>query len=57
MKYHKHEIRIVPADLGEEDPRDNKLYEIYRDGEYINVALTLSTAKSYIDHDYDQAYL
>ena len=57
MKYHNHIIKIVPEDLGEENPRDNRVYEIYKDGEYINVALTLSTAKAYIDNGYDERYL
>lgn len=57
MKYHGHEIRKVPSDLGEENPRDNYTYEIYKSGEYINTALTLSTAKTYIDTDYNETYL
>ena len=57
MKYHHHEIRKVATDLGEENPRDNFTYEIYKDGEYINAALTLSTAKCYIDSDYNETYL
>lgn len=57
MKYHDHEIRIVPADLGEEDPKDNRIYEIRKDGEKIAEALTLSTAKTFIDNGYDQRYL
>ena len=57
MKYHKHEIRKVPTDLGEEDPRKNFTYEIYKEGEYIQTALTLSTAKTYIDSGYNEAYL
>ena len=57
MKYHNHEIKKVFADLGEENPRLNCTYEIYKDGEYINTALTLSTAKSYIDSEYNDAYL
>lgn len=57
MKYHNHEIKKVPTDLGEEDCRKNYTYEIYKDGEYINTALTLSTAKDYIDSDYNETYL
>lgn len=57
MKYHNHEIRKVATDLGEEDPKLNYTYEIYKDGEYINTALTLSTAKQYIDSEYDETYL
>lgn len=57
MKYHKHEIKKIPADLGEENPRLNCVYEIHKDGEYINTALTLSTAKTYIDSGYNDTYL
>lgn len=57
MKYHGHEIKKTPTDLGEENPRYNYTYEIYKDGEYINTALTLSTAKTYIDSDYNETYL
>lgn len=57
MKYHKHEIKKVYTDLGEERPKDNYTYEIYKDGEYINTALTLSTAKTYIDSEYNETYL
>ena len=57
MKYHNHEIRKVPTDLGEEDSRKNYTYEIYKDSEYINTALTLSTAKDYIDSEYNDTYL
>lgn len=57
MKYHNHIIKKIPTDLGEEDSRKNFTYEIYKDGEYINTALTLSTAKTYIDTDYNETYL
>lgn len=57
MKYHGHEIIKKPTDLGEEDYRKNFTYEIFKDGEYIQTALTLSTAKSYIDNDYNETYL
>jgi hypothetical protein len=57
MKYHKHEIKKVPTDLGEDDPRKNYTYEIFKDGEYIQTALTLSTAKTYIDSGYNETYL
>lgn len=57
MKYHGHEIKKVPTDLGEESNRLNCTYEIYKDGEYINTALTLSTAKTYIDTGYNDTYL
>lgn len=57
MKYHGHEIRKVATDLGEEYARDNYTYEVYKDGVYINTALTLSTAKTYIDSGYNDTYL
>ena len=57
MKYHKHEIKKVYTDLGEEDKRLNYTYEIYKDGEHIATALTLSTAKDYIDSGYNETYL
>ena len=57
MKYHGHEIKKTFTDLGEEDKKLNYTYEIYKDGEYINTALTLSTAKEYIDSDYNETYL
>lgn len=49
MKYHNYEIKKVATDLGEDDPRKNYVYEIYKDGKYIVEALTLSTAKQFID--------
>ena len=57
MKYHKHEIRKIHEDLGESDPKDNCVYEIYKDGEYIEVCLTLNNAKEFIDTDYDRNVL
>jgi hypothetical protein len=58
MKYHKHIIKKVYEDLGEWDDRLNYIYEIYNEkGEYINNALTLDSAKEYIDSDYDESYL
>lgn len=57
MKYHDHEIKKVPTDLGEDDKRLNYTYKIYKDGKYINTALTLSTAKTYIDSGYNDTYL
>lgn len=57
MKYHKHEIRKTPTDLGEYDERKNYTYEIYKDGNYIQTALTIETAKTYIDTDYNETYL
>jgi hypothetical protein len=57
MKYHNHEIKKTPTDLGEEEAKNNFTYEIYKDGEYIQTALTLSTAKTYIDSGYNDTYL
>lgn len=57
MKYHGHEIKKVRTDLGEERTRDNNTYEIYKDGQYIQTALTVSTAKEYIDSGYNENYL
>ena len=58
MKYHKHIIKKVPEDLGEDDPKLNYIYEIYdSEGKWINNALTLSSAKEYIDSGYNQNYL
>lgn len=57
MKYHKCEIKKVATDLGENEARLNFTYEIYKDNKYLNTALTLSTAKEYIDSDFDDNYL
>lgn len=57
MKYHNHEIRRVYADLGEERERDNRVYQIFKGGEFINEAITLDSAKDYIDNGYDDNYL
>ena len=57
MKYHGHEIVKVATDLGEDNPKDNFTYEIYSNGSYIQTALTLSSAKTYIDNDYNETYL
>ena len=54
MKYHNHIIKKVSTDLGEDDERKNYTYEIYKDGEYKETALTISTAKQYIDSGYDE---
>lgn len=56
-KYHGHEIKKVSADLGEDNDRLNCEYEIYKDGKYIQTALTLSSAKEYIDSGYNENYL
>lgn len=57
MKYHGYEIKKVPTDLGEENPRLNFTYEIYKDGEYRETALVLSSAKDYIDRGEDENVL
>ena len=57
MKYHKHEIKKVYADLGEESEKDNRVYRIYKDGQFINEAITLDSAKDYIDNGYNENYL
>lgn len=49
MKYKGYIIKKVLEDLGEEDKKKNCVYEIYKDEMYINIALTLSNAKEYID--------
>lgn len=57
MKYHKHIIIKTSDDLGDEDGR-NYVYTIYNEnGCFIDEALTLSTAKDFIDNNYDQNYL
>ena len=57
MKYHNCEIIKRPEDLGEDSPRLNFVYVIYRNGTWMNEALTLSTAKQYIDSGFDETYL
>lgn len=57
MKYHNCEIIKRPEDFGEDNPRLNFVYVIYHKGEWKNEALTLSTAKEYIDSGFDESYL
>lgn len=57
MKYHGHEIKKTFTDLGEEDEKLNYIYEIYKDGEFIMNALTLWSAKEYINSGYNDTYL
>ena len=58
MTYHNHTIKKVPTDLGESQASKNFTYEIYnKEGKRLNVALTLSTAKEYIDSGYDSNVL
>ena len=57
MKYHNCEIKKVYLDLGEEKETRNCGYEIYKDNKYINIALTLSNAKEFIDSGFNLNYL
>ena len=57
MKYHGHEIKRVKMDLGENDERKNCIYEIYKNGEFIQNALSINSAKDYIDSNYNENYL
>ena len=57
MKYHGHEIKRIKTDLGENDERKNCVFEISKNGEYIQTALTISSAKEFIDSDYNENYL
>ena len=57
MKYHGHIIKKVYEDLGYTEKKMNYVYEIYKDGNYINVAWSLGSAKDFIDSGYDQTYL
>lgn len=57
MKYHKCVIKKVPTDLGEDNPRLNYTYEIYQNNQYIDTALTLSSAKEFIDTGFNDNVL
>ena len=57
MKYHNHEIKKVYADLGEEREKDTRIYQIFKDVIFINEAITLNSAKDYIDNEDDDNYL
>lgn len=57
MKYHGYIIKKIPTDLGEENPRLNFTYEIYKDDEFKTCALVLTSAKEYIDNGEDENYL
>lgn len=57
MKYHKCVIKKVPTDLGEDNPRLNYTYEIYQNNRYIDTALTLSSAKEFIDTGFNDNVL
>ena len=58
MKYKSYTIKKVAEDLGEDDARKNFVYYIYdQDGEFVNVALELSSAKDYISSGLNPNYL
>lgn len=58
MKYKNHTIQKVYQDLGESKHHLNYIFEIYNaSGDYLMSALTLSSAKNYIDSGYDENYL
>lgn len=58
MKYHKHVIKKIYTDLGEEDKQKNYVYKIFnKEGKFVNEALTLNSAKDYIDNNYNEIYL
>jgi len=57
MKYHGYIIKKTATDLGESDPRLNCVYTISKNGQFKAEALTLSTAKQYIDNGEDDNYL
>ena len=56
-KYMGHIIVKIPEDLGEDEEDMNYLYKIYKDGKFIQEALTLDTAKEYIERGYDENVL
>lgn len=57
MKYHGHEIIRVKTDLGEEKASLNCVYQIFKDGKYLEEAPTVGMAKDYIDSGYDINYI
>ena len=57
MKYHNHIIKKEKTDLGEMDSRLNYTYKIFKNEKYIATALTLNSAKEFIDSNYNQIYL
>lgn len=51
MKYHKHNLKKISADLGYDDPKENYLWEIYNeDGELIGTEPCLNAAKEVADY-------
>lgn len=57
MVYRGYTIKEVNEDLGESDDRMNRIYEIYKGDNFINTALTLSSARDYIDSGLNENYL
>ena len=57
MKYHGYLIKKTHTDLGEDDARLNFTYHIYKDNVFKASALTLGTAKEFIDNGEDDNYL
>lgn len=51
MKYHKHIIKKVHADLGEFEDKWNYMYEVYTlDGKYVGEEPCLNGAKELVDY-------
>ena len=57
MKYHKHEIKKIKTIDCDDDCHDYYEYEIFKDKKFITVALTLESAKEFIDANYDYSCL
>ena len=57
MKYHGYEIKKEFADLGESRKSLNCIYNIFKNGKWRAVALTLSTAMQFIDSGENPNYL
>lgn len=57
MKYHGYEIKKEYVDLGETRKSLNCIYNILKNGKWIANALTLSTAKQFIDSGENDIYL
>ena len=58
MKYHNFIIKKEYSDLGESNNRLNYIYKIFNiDNKYIATALTLSSAKDFIDSGLNTIYL
>ena len=51
MKYHKHILKKISADLGYDNPKENYLWEIYNEsGELIGTEPCLNAAKQVADY-------